>query len=235
MLSRRTDIKNRTQPDMVFKISTVYQQIFKIWRAKRFKLFVQRLEPLRTASLLDVGGDPGTWTNQEPVVGRIDTLNVHEVAFNEEDFPLHSIRILVGNGCQLTFTNQSYDIAYSNSVIEHVGTWQDQIQFAQELCRVGRSVWCQTPAFECPIEPHYLTPFVHWLPRSLQRKILRHFTVWGWMTCPSIAEIEEMVETTRLISRKEMNILFPDCEIHTEYLLPFLPKSYIAIRCWHDE
>ncbi len=33
-----------------------------------------------------------------------------------------------------------------------------------------------------------------------------------------------------LPSRKEMSVLFPDCEIMVEYLLPFVPKSYVAIR-----
>ncbi len=39
-----------------------------------------------------------------------------------------------------------------------------------------------------------------------------------------------MVETTRLLTKREMRQLFPDCEIYTEKLLGFIPKSYIAVR-----
>jgi hypothetical protein len=55
-------------------------------------------------------------------------------------------------------SDQEYDIAFSNSVIEHVGDWERQAAFASEIRRVGKNLWIQTPAKECPIEPHYLAP-----------------------------------------------------------------------------
>ena len=124
----------------------------------------------------------------------------------------------------------SYDIGFSNSVIEHVGSWERQQQFAAEIRRVAKAVWVQTPAYECPIEPHYLTPFIHYLPRSCQKKILRWGTVRGWIARPNQAEINEMVDTTRLLRKAEMSMLFPDCEIIVERLFWIMPKSYIAIR-----
>ena len=39
-----------------------------------------------------------------------------------------------------------------------------------------------------------------------------------------------MVDYTRLLTKREMKELFPDCEIRTERLLFVIPKSYIAIR-----
>jgi hypothetical protein len=90
----------------------------------------------------------------------------------------------------------------------------------------------QTPAYECPIEPHYLTPFVHYLPRTWQKKILRWGTVYGWLTRPNSETVNEVVDTTRLLRKGEMQQLFPDCEIRTERMLGFIPKSYIAIRRW---
>jgi hypothetical protein len=55
-------------------------------------------------------------------------------------------------------------------------------------------------------------------------------TPWGLISKPSKDDVEMMVNTTRLITKSEMRLLFPDCRIVTEYLLPFIPKSYIAIR-----
>ena len=80
---------------------------------------------------------------------------------------------------------RAYDIGFSNSVIEHVGSWERQQQFASEMRRVAKSLWVQTPAYECPIEPHYMTPLVHYLPLSLQKLIIRWCTVRGWIDRPT--------------------------------------------------
>lgn len=127
-------------------------------------------------------------------------------------------------------SDKSYDIGFSNSVIEHVGSWERQQRFAQELRRVAKALWIQTPAYECPIEPHYMAFFIHYLRPSLQKKVARWCTLWGWIERPNFRQIEEMVNTTRLIKKSEMQKLFPDCEIITERILWVIPKSYIAFR-----
>jgi|SRR6266404_5864543 len=214
---------------MRFSIHDIYNQIFKIWRRKRFTLFIRLLSPKPDQRLIDIGGVPDFWTRRPSILGSIDTLNVYELAWDETAFPQYNIRTLVGDGCALQFADKSYDIAFSNSVIEHVGSWERQQAFAREIRRVGKSIWVQTPAFECPIEPHYLAPFVHWLSKNTRRKIVRWVTPWGLIQKPSEAAVEAMVDTTRLLTKREMRLLFPDCEIRTEHVLGFIPKSYIAI------
>jgi len=209
----------------------VYRRIFKIWRARRFEQFIKILRPSASDSLIDVGGEPVFWTNHPPVVGSIDLVNPKVMRFNHAAYPGHRQRSLVGDGRNLAdFGDQSYDIAFSNSVIEHVGTWEDQQKFAAEMRRVGKRVWCQTPARECPVEPHYMAPFIHWLPRSLQRRLMRRFTPWGWLSKPTPEDIAFMVDTTRLLTQREMKQLFPDCRIIVERMLLVIPKSYIAVR-----
>jgi hypothetical protein len=39
-----------------------------------------------------------------------------------------------------------------------------------------------------------------------------------------------MVDSTRLLTKREMRQLFPDCVILTERLLGVFPKSYVAYR-----
>jgi hypothetical protein len=213
-----------------FSIYDVYAQIFKIWRRKRFVLFIRLLSPQRTQCLIDVGGYPGFWTQHRPLLGHIDTLNLHPVTWEDRSLPEYHIQTLVGDGCALGIPDKSYDIAFSNSVIEHVGSWSRQQSFADEIRRVGKAVWVQTPAFACPIEPHYLAPFIHWLPGKLQKKIVRWLTPWGLISRPSASEVDQMVESIRLLTKREMRALFPDCRIYTERLLGFIPKSYIAVR-----
>lgn len=215
------------------KLSFIFRlqaPLSKFWRTKRFNLFKDKINPKMTDRLLDVGGYPTTWTVNEPVVGGIDLLNIYDIEWDTKEAPDHHITMLIGDGCSLEIPDKSYDVAFSNSVIEHVESWERQCSFASEIRRVGKAIWVQTPARECPIEPHYLALFVHWLPKELQRKIIKNGTLWGWITRPSKKEIDESVDGIRLISKEEMRQLFPDCEIHTEKLLGIFPKSYVAYR-----
>ena len=215
---------------MSFTIHTIYRQIFKLWRKKRFYLFLHLINPRPSDKLLDVGGYPGFWTPHPQPVAQIDALNLHEVSWTSAHAPNHNIRTLIGDGCALSMPDRSYDIGFSNSVIEHVGSWERQQQFASELRRVAKKLWVQTPAYECPLEPHYMAPFVHWFPRSFQKRILRWCTPWGWIERPNRDQINSMVETTRLLRKREVRHLFPDCKIITERMLWLIPKSYIAVR-----
>lgn len=211
-------------------IHDLYARIFRLWRARRFALFVRTLQPRLTDHLLDVGGYPWGWAEVPRLVARIDTLNLAPVPWQPVVPPANEIQVLVGDGRRLPFADGTYDIVYSNSVIEHVGSYADQQAFAAELRRVGRALWCQTPAREFFLEPHYLAPFVHWLPRPLQKRLVRWLTPWGWLTRPSPAEVTRTVEEIRLLSLAEMRALFPDCEILCERFLGLATKSYIAVR-----
>ncbi len=211
-------------------IHAIYVQIFKIWRAKRMLRFEQIIQPQADDLLLDVGGYPYTWTPRPQQTQRVDCINIHEAPWDPSTAPDHRITTAAGDGCALAFEDQSYGILFSNSVIEHVGDWEKQRAFAAEARRVGRKLWIQTPALGCPLEPHYLAPFVHWLPVSIRRRILRWGTLWGWMSKPSQETIDETIAFTRLLSRKQVQTLFPDCTIWTERLLWVFPKSYTAYR-----
>lgn len=215
---------------MSLNIHSIYRQIFKIWRRRRFQLFLDLIGPKPSDTLLDVGGYPQFWMSNPQPVKRIDTLNLLEAAGSPPETQTHEIRTLIGDGCALPMPDKSYDIGFSNSVIEHVGSWARQQQFASEIRRVAGALWVQTPAYECPIEPHYMAPFVHYLPHSIQKRVLRWCTLWGWIARPNADQINSMVTTTRLLRKSEMHQLFPDCSIVTERLLWIIPKSYIAVR-----
>jgi len=192
--------------------------------------FESIIRPSRDEVVLDVGGYLGTWTPRPQMPKRVDCLNLHAVAWDNTQHPEHRISTIVGDGCALPQGDDSYDIVFSNSVIEHVGGWQKQKAFAEEVRRVGKRIWIQTPAIECPIEPHFLAPFVHWLPVFIRRRILRWLTPWGWIEKPTQTYIDETISYTRLLSKRHVNELFPDCIIITERLLGVFPKSYIAYR-----
>jgi hypothetical protein len=160
------------------------------------------------------------------LVTSIDLVNlIPYEGVNRDDSP--KIRSFTGDGRKLTFPNASYDVVYSNSVIEHVGDWEDQRRFAEEVRRVGRRLWIQSPAKECPVEPHYMGVIFHWFPHRWHVPLARWTSVVG---LTKAADLESIASSTRLLSKREFRELFPDCEIWTERLLWVFPKSYIAIR-----
>lgn len=213
------------------KPSVNIQQLYSLFgtrfRARRMRAFAQALQPSDSATILDIGGYPATWTDF-PHQPSVTTLNLHSVDFVQTPH-LPPIRTTVGDGCKLDYADAYFDIVFSNSVIEHVGSFERQQAFASEARRVGRALWIQTPAKEFFIEPHLLAPFVHFLPVTFQRRLIRHVTPWGIITKPSPAEVESFLQEVRLISFTEMQRLFPDCRIHRETVFGFT-KSYVAIR-----
>ena len=188
--------------------------------------FYTLLAPSRETRVLDIGGGVQTWTTESGEVNQfpVTLLNIRSVSILPE-----RITAIEASATALPFADKSFDIAFSNSVIEHVGTWQDQQAFAIEARRVASKLWVQTPARSFPIEPHQFGLFVHFLPKRVQYKLARRFTIWGWLNKPTPAEVRELVDEVRLLTYREMKELFPDCQILKERCL-LLTKSYIAVR-----
>jgi hypothetical protein len=139
------------------------------------------------------------------------------------------LKWVIGDARELPFPDRAFDIVYSNSVIEHVGNFDDQRRFAAECSRVGRSYFIQTPNRNFFIEPHMLTPFVHWLPKTWQPRLLRNFTLWGLITRPDDAAQARMLNTTRMLTCAEFQSLFPGAEIQTERFLG-MAKCFVAMK-----
>lgn len=177
-------------------------------------------------TILDVGGTTYNWRfiNSQPKITIVNISPLRDWDDHKEQF----IFVIV-DGTALSFKDRSFDIAYSNSVIEHLGTWENQEKFAQEIGRVGKAYYVQTPAKEFLFEPHLLTPFIHWLPKNFQSRLLRNFTLWGIITRPSHEYIDQFLNETRMLTFHEFQSLFQDAEIIREKFL-FFTKSYIAVK-----
>jgi SAM-dependent methyltransferase len=210
-----------------FSIMGVYGFLQTPFRKRRLRLFQDVLQPNSQVRILDMGGSPWFW-NDLAVSAKITILNPDRLS--DDLLQRYSqFEYLTADGCSLPYADKSFDVGFSNSAIEHVGTYERQRAFASELRRVGRTLWVQTPAWEFPVEPHLIAPLFQYFPRWLQRRTLRYFTVFGLMTKPTPAQVEGFLNEVRLLKFHEMQELFPDCEIHREKVLG-LTKSYIAIR-----
>jgi len=207
------------------QIGQVTNFLMRPFRVRRMQRFAQAFSPSTQDRILDVGGSLFNWQLIN-CTSQIDLLNLE--APPTAQLP-GNVRYIVGDGTDLKIPDGSYDIVFSNSVIEHVGSPQAQAAFANELRRVGRKLWLQTPARSFPVEPHLLGLFVHWLPKPWQKKLIKNFTLWGWITRAPQSYIDGFVDQTRLLNHKELVALFPDCKVHRERFF-FLTKSYLVVR-----
>lgn len=179
-------------------------------------------------TVLDVGGTSYNW---DLIDARLPTTLLNLVRLPTDRLSAN-YRSVQGSGTQLCFADSSFDIAFSNSVIEHVGELDAQRAFAEELRRVGRQLWVQTPARSFPLELHLLAPFIHFLPRPWQRRLARNFTLWGWIARPSAETVERMLGGIRLLDYQTFCELFPDCEVRKERFCG-VTKAYLAVRTNH--
>ena len=195
------------------------------FRTKRMREFERIFMIKNEYRILDVGGGQFNWKfiKSKP---RVFILNLNKPKdwLNDTQFEFNK-----GDATKFVYSDNSFDIVYSNSVIEHLYTFEDQKRMADEILRVGKKIYIQTPAKEFFIEPHLITPFIHWLPLGVQRKLMRNFTIWGLITRPTKEYINEFLKERRLLTYKEFKNLFNGCNVIVEKFL-FFPKSYIAIK-----
>jgi len=191
------------------------------------ELFLELFRPGPATRILDVGGFASDWEGVVPIESFITLVNPDRKPV-EKPWPARYVEE-VGDGCALRQADRSFDIAYSNSVIEHLHTWENQKRFAAEIRRVGRQVFLQTPNRWFPIEPHFISPFIHFLPARIARKMLPVLSFRGLVRSGDNIELKTLAAELRLLSFREVQELFPDCEIHREKWFG-LTKSFIAVR-----
>jgi len=200
-------------------IHVVYSRFGTRFRQQRMQWFLNELQVDSQTTVLDVGGTSDTWENLGDRCPKVTLLNVLP-----EDSP--KFPHVVADARSIPFPDNSFDVLFSNSLIEHVGDWSDQVQCAREMRRVAKRLWVQTPNRSFPLELHLLAPFIHWLPRGWQKPLVP-FTPRNWFS-DEFQNPLEVWNTTRLLGYKEMRELFPSCQLHRERLFG-LTKSLIAI------
>jgi len=205
-------------------------------RRKRMRYFIELIryviqkEVRTTINILDIGGTETYWDNFpfsefNDIKFRISLINLNYHDFDLGMKNIHdnvSIERLIGNACHLEDTkDKEWDIVHSNSVIEHVGGWAPIQAMASELQRVGRYYFVQTPNYWFFIEPHVLLPFFQFLPRPIG--------VWLLMRIKGSTLNQALLDEDdpRLLTKKEMMLLFPEGEILMERFIG-LPKSIMA-------
>jgi len=204
-------------------IHSLYYPFLRYFRTKRMRQFCYLFRLTKATKVLDVGGDLFNWS----FVSTIPSLTIVNLYSPRERG--NNFAWVIANGQHLPFKDGAFDITYSNSVIEHLGDLASQQTFAREVSRVAARYFVQTPNKWFPVEPHLITPFIHYLPKTVQKRLLRNFTIWGLVTRPTIQQCDNFLQEVRLLDEQELRQLFPDAEIWHERVLG-LTKSLIAVR-----
>ena len=172
--------------------------------------------------IIDLGGVAAFWRDC-PVALSITVVNLPGSGLGQDIDPRHKIVVVEADACDLHFVaDNEFDIAVSNSVIEHVGPPSQQAALAQEARRVAPRYWVQTPSIWFPIEAHNYMPFWWFYPPPMKR-----FFIERWRK--RIPARARMIETTTVILKRDFQKLFPDGKIWTERFMGFA-KSYVAYR-----
>jgi len=187
------------------------------------KLIEDMPRPIR---VLDIGGTNSFW-EMRGWAGRED-IRVTTVNLKAEEKRHENIEPRSGDATNLReYADRSFDIAFSNSVIEHLFTIENQHKMAAEILRVGKSHWVQTPSYWFPIEPHFHVLGWQWMPKSVRVALLRRRRC-GWRgPVADASEARRHVDEVRLLKKRELRQMFPTSVLHAERL-GGLVKSWVV-------
>lgn len=179
--------------------------------------------------IIDIGGTEWYWRIASSHIDderiQIDLVNLEASETTRPNF-----RSLLGNACDLhEFGDMSYDLVHSNSVIEHVGTWDAMWRMAKNVRRLAPAYFVQTPYFWFPLEPHFRCPFFHWMPESWRYRLIMLKDMGHMPKAHSVSDAVRTVQSSVLLDQGQFSTLFPDAEIRRERVLG-LTKSLMAIR-----
>lgn len=192
-------------------------------RNRRFAVFLEKLSVTPRSNILDVGGTSQIWAGSG-FESNVTLLNLHQPKKKDLEKGFSCVQ---GNALNMhMFEDNQFDVVFSNSVIEHVGSQQNQRMFAEEIQRVGKSYWVQTPNKYFPVEPHFLFPFFQFLPEAVKRKVAvswpySHYKRWNL----SDERILQDLQALRLLSKNELLVLFENGTVYKEKHLGFT-KSF---------
>lgn len=159
-------------------------------RGRKANFALQFIESRQIQSVLVIGAHASEGGRVNNVIESVLLAKVARFVATglEEDGGGEWPEYICANGLDLPFPDNSFDLVYSNAVIEHVGDMHAQAQFIREHARVGKHWISTTPNRLFPVEAHRYTLFTHWSDN------------W-YGTAPSV---------TRLLTPRDLKDLLPD-------------------------
>jgi ubiquinone/menaquinone biosynthesis C-methylase UbiE len=184
-------------------------------RSRKLDLFFRLARIAPEETLLDLGGGPGFLGEFRRLYDLFGKVTVVNPGIEVSRYYGREIDFVAGDGCTLPFRSRAFDWVFSNAVIEHVGGWQRQKLFADEIRRVARKgYFVATPNRYFPIDPHTFLPFYQFMPVRLQQAVVH---------VSPVAHYEEI----NLLCARQLSVLFPEGDVFRTGL-PGLAMGLVA-------
>jgi hypothetical protein len=195
-------------------------------RARRWAEFEGRFPQLDRMRVLDLGGAPHQWRQAAKRPEQVVILNL-DVSHHAPEGWLEQVH---GDACDppAALRRERFDLAFSNSVIEHVGGHARRAAFADTVHACADRHWVQTPYRYFPIEPHWLFPGFQFMPLRVRVELSRRWP-YGHIRSATPSSALADVCGVELITLTEMAGYFPDSAIWRERVAG-LTKSLVAVR-----
>ena len=199
---------------------------FRNQRQKDFEdLFFKNFSKNDPIRVLDVGGASYFWDTS--ILPTLPNIEIVLLNLGLEKTTHSKIKSVVGDATNMSeFEDDSFDLVFSNSVIEHLYTWENQQKMAKEIIRVGKKHFIQTPNRTFPVEAHYAIPFAQYLPHPLLYFLLTK-TKLSRLNKWDPKDAQQYLDEIRLLDQKEMQTLFPDSNMYQEKFMGMI-KSICA-------
>jgi len=143
------------------------ERLFILARDCIFGDFMARMDPTPSDRILDIGASDivndaaNVLERKYPYQHNLTACGLGEGRAFREAFPEVTYFRIAPN-VPLPFDANSFDIATSNAVLEHAGSYENQALFVRELCRVAPRVFVSVPNRYFPIEHHTAVPIAHY-------------------------------------------------------------------------
>jgi ubiquinone/menaquinone biosynthesis C-methylase UbiE len=148
-------------------------------RDKFFDIFKKKTQYSKKKSIIDIGTTPSLRKIHNSILSKVKKNNNVTCLSNLNCKSLSKKytnikKFIQADARKNNLSRNSFDIVHSNATIEHVGSYKNQLSFVKECVRISKKyVFIQTPNRFFPIDFHTFLPFIHWLPKSIHRKILK--------------------------------------------------------------
>jgi SAM-dependent methyltransferase len=176
-------------------------------RQRKWQLFMSEIQPTAQITVLDVGFSEEEYSDTDnflekhyPYIEQLTALSIEtpdlylharkdshleiqeEVIMSKRQsaskrYP--QLNVVTYDGKIFPFADKTFDICWSNAVLEHVGDEEKQIFFLKEIKRVAKKAFITTPNRYFPVEVHTRTPLLHFLPKKIFDLYL-HMVGKGW-------------------------------------------------------
>src|SRR6266513_2661820 len=103
-------------------LNKIYEKISPLFRRNRLRRFIEIMAPTSETRILDVGGYPWFWKEPGFVIESKFTILNLEISAAAERYRNAQFDMVVGDGTCLNYADGEFDIVFSNSVIEHLGS-----------------------------------------------------------------------------------------------------------------